>query len=52
MTLLHAVLGGILGWLIWRVSPLCLRGVPRNLPDSDSDTRETTEPIPYPNSAR
>lgn len=35
-TLLHAALGALLGWLIWRLAPAKLRGTKRNLPNSDT----------------
>lgn len=34
-TLLHALAGGVLGWLIWRFAPGRLHGKHKILPDSD-----------------
>lgn len=41
-SLASAILGGILGWIIWRLSPRCLHGTTTSLPVSDNDPRENT----------
>jgi hypothetical protein len=45
-SLASAILGGILGWLIWRLAPRQLHGSTTNLPVSDSRPRENTGPNP------